>query len=156
MKTSSFSSILSSVSKEALIAAEMKIFALLGYSTTVRPSVYVKCFFELQNLFFEITGNNCYRSKPMTVAEKKRLELPSKRYGRECRKPRLSTSSSSAASKVIQSVTPINVRSSDKTTDVTSDTPVHRTNLPPNHSSLRRAITFEDATYSSLSRYVIN
>jgi len=174
LKTSSFSSILSSVTKEALIAAEMKVFALLEYSTTVRPSVYVKYFLELHELFREITGNNsnsyCWHLQPMTLAEKKRLELRSKRHGREYRKTRKSTSSSSAASTIMQSVTPMNVRSSDGTTDVTSDIRAHQTNLPPNHSSIvknlnvkrldlpptDRAITFEDATYSSLSRYVIN
>lgn len=173
LKTSLFSSILRSVTKEALIAAEMKVFALLEYSTTVLPSVYAKYFFELHNLFCEITGNNrwCTQPQPMTIAEKKRLELRSKRYGRECRKIRKSTSSSSAAFKVTQSVTPINVRNSDETPDVTSDIRIHRKNLLPYHSSsivkklnvnrlqlapVDRAITFEDATYSSLSRYVIS
>jgi hypothetical protein len=95
LKTTSFCSILPNLKKEDVIKIEMKVFSLLDYSTTVRPSVYAKYFFELHELFKEITGanaimseNNDYHWKiqPLTIAEQKKIELRSKRHGREYRK----------------------------------------------------------------------
>lgn len=188
LKTSSFSSVLTSVSKEALIAAEMKVFSLLEYSTTVRPSVYVKYFLELHELFREITGGDSngfrWHLHPMTLAEKKRLELRSKRHGREYRKNHKVSSSSSftttssASISIVSSkaVTPLNIRTEQPTAVTTANTATAAVNAlsfgtsksSPSTSNFTtktlknsdaehpRSITLEDATYASVSRYVIN
>lgn len=77
LKTSSFVRILPNTTKEQLKHVEMSGFTFLDFNTTVRPSVYAKYYFELRQLFTEITGNNSrfkWKMEPLTIAEARRLE----------------------------------------------------------------------------------
>ena len=56
LRTSSFASILPGVSKTELKGLEFKIFTLLNYCTTVKPSVFARFYFELREIFKSITG----------------------------------------------------------------------------------------------------
>lgn len=56
LRTSSFASILPGVSKSELKALELKIFQLLNYATSVKPSIYARFYFELREIFKSITG----------------------------------------------------------------------------------------------------
>ena len=84
LKTSAFVSIIGGVNKEQLIDIEMKVFEMLDFCASVKPSVYAKYFFELHELFRDITGTNSaqYRwdLQPLSISEMKRLELRSSRH----------------------------------------------------------------------------
>jgi hypothetical protein len=89
LKTSSFCLMIPDLKKDAVIALEVKCFSLLDYSTTVRPSVYAKYFFELHELFKEITGTMSkgynWLLQPLSIAEKKKLETRSHSHTRDYR-----------------------------------------------------------------------
>jgi hypothetical protein len=85
LKTSSFVQILPNVTKERLRKLEMKTFSMLDYSTTVKPSVYAKYYFELRQLFTEISGGDprySWNMQPMTLVQGRRLENCSQMQGR--------------------------------------------------------------------------
>lgn len=55
IKTSSFMRILPNTTKEQLTNIEMSGLTFLDFNTTARPSVYATYYFELRQLFTEIT-----------------------------------------------------------------------------------------------------
>jgi len=64
LRTSSFASILPGVTKHDLKALEVKIFKLLNYGTSVKPSIYARFYFELREIFKTITGELVQNSNP--------------------------------------------------------------------------------------------
>lgn len=64
LRTSSFASILPGVTKSNLKALELKIFMLLNYATSVKPSIYARFYFELREIFKTITGELVQNSNP--------------------------------------------------------------------------------------------
>ncbi len=64
LRTSSFASILPGVTKHNLKALEVKIFKLLNYGTSVKPSIYARFYFELREIFKTITGELVQNSNP--------------------------------------------------------------------------------------------
>jgi len=63
LHTSSFVSILPSVSKQQLKDVELKFLSLLNFYTHVKSSTYAKNYFDLRSLFVEIMGTDL-RSGP--------------------------------------------------------------------------------------------
>lgn len=109
LKTTSFCTVFTDLVKEQVINVEMKVFSLLEYSTTVRPSVYAKYFFELHELFKEITGNTqgySWNMQPLSIAEKRKLELRSKKHGREYRREMAEKAAKQAAKATAAPVAP--------------------------------------------------
>lgn len=89
IKTSSFITLLPTVSKDQLIAIEMKVFQALDYITTVKSSLYAKYYFELRELFVQIVGNDTrfiWNIPPLALHEGKKLELRSARRGEKYEK----------------------------------------------------------------------
>ena len=77
VRTSAFASILPNVTKDNLRKMELKAFSLLDFCTTVKPSVYAKYYFELRQLFFEISGGDpryIWDLQPLSGVQAKRLD----------------------------------------------------------------------------------
>jgi hypothetical protein len=77
LRTSAFATILPGVTKEDLRKMEMEAFRLLDYNTTVKPSVYAQYYFELRQLFHEISGGDVrfiWNLAPLSLVQSKRLE----------------------------------------------------------------------------------
>jgi hypothetical protein len=155
LKTSSFCAMIPDLKREDVIAAEMRVFSLLDYSTTVRPSVYAKYFFELHELFKEITGNNQgyhWTLQPLSIAEKRKLELRSQKHGKDYREtncpPRATSRETSA---------PVGEgQPHSSATSCSSAVSSSAARRPQEEALKTMSRTYEDATFSSLSRYVIN
>jgi len=91
LRTSSFASILPGVAKSELKALELKIFTLLNYCTSVKPSVFARFYFELREIFKNITGEFCDatvlpdrapRRRPLTIKKGKVLKQCADDIGR--------------------------------------------------------------------------
>lgn len=76
LKTSAFCVLVPPIEKVHLRNFETTALNLLEYSVCVKPSVYVKYYFELRQLFTTIMGFtvNDWQMKPLTVVKAKRLE----------------------------------------------------------------------------------
>ena len=103
VRTSAFAAILPNVTKEHLRKMEMKAFSLLDFCTSVKPSVYAKYYFELRQLFFEISGGDpryIWDLQPLSVVQARRLDDRSHLKGQLLQRIPSTTSSraSSAAS----------------------------------------------------------
>jgi hypothetical protein len=85
LRTSSFASILPGVSKSQLKGLELKIFTLLGYCTSVKPSVYARFYFELREIFKSITGEFCDASlQPPQAPRRRPLTIKKGKFLRQC------------------------------------------------------------------------
>lgn len=101
VRTSAFASILPNLTKDHLRKMEMKAFSLLDFCTTVKPSVYAKYYFELRQLFFEISGGDpryIWNLQPLSVVQAKRLDDRSGQKGQLMQRIPSSTASSRAPS----------------------------------------------------------
>ena len=81
LKTSCFPLILTGFSKDLVRALEMKAIHLLHFTTSVKPSVYAKYYFELRTLFAAVQVNSPpelidkeWTAKPLTLMQAQRLE----------------------------------------------------------------------------------
>lgn len=76
LRTSTFSKIIPSFSKQHLRKLEANALHLLQYLTNVKPSLYAKYYFELRDLFTEIMGfqQSEWGVKPLNMAQGKQLE----------------------------------------------------------------------------------
>lgn len=85
LRTSSFASILPGVTKSQLKGLELKIFTLLGYCTSVKPSVYARFYFELREIFKSITGEFCDASlQPAQAPRRRPLTIKKGKFLRQC------------------------------------------------------------------------
>jgi hypothetical protein len=81
LRTGTFAAILPGASRGQLKAAERTVFELLDCSAQVKPSTYVRFYFELRWIFLAIAGRPPYRSRtadgqpmpPLRKAEGERL-----------------------------------------------------------------------------------
>eukprot|EP01038_Epipyxis_sp_PR26KG_P006195 gene6195-8532_t len=102
LTTSSFSHFLPSVTKQILRHLEMRTFSLMDYSTGVKPSLYVKYYFELRHLFSEIMGpksdtENLPWAKPLSLVQSKIIEDRTSKHGRVAKKSSKKSSSTTAS-----------------------------------------------------------
>lgn len=155
LKTSSFINILPSVSKEQLRDLERKALALIEFVTGVKPSLYAKYYFELRQLFCDITGNDTsfeWKLKPLTIIESKQLEDRSRRSGCQYREWRGSATTVNKQSGSAGKTTPSNRHKGVSGTPSSAGSAggVQQSPVPFNH-------TFEDVTRSAnTSRYVLS
>lgn len=56
LKTSAFAQLVPPITKGNLQDFEIKVLQLLDYTVSVKPSLYVKYYFELRDLFVSIIG----------------------------------------------------------------------------------------------------
>ncbi len=186
LKTSSFICILPSVTKEQLRDLERKALALIEFVTGVKPSLYAKYYFELRQLFADITGNDTsfeWKLKPLTIIESKQLEDRSRRNVLQNREWRVGSSTGSGSSSAKS--TPKAHRSSSKSTSSASSSAGKQRSAHPDSSSASTSAsslvpvsvggstgasstpgarspvpvahhTYEDVTRVDTSRYVIS
>lgn len=161
LKTSSFVNILPNVSKEQLRDLERRALALIEFVTGVKPSLYAKYYFELRQLFTDITGpdSNRYdwKLKPLTVIGSKKLEEVSKKeFYTNKEKPRGGTNSSHTNSKLNNTPvnrlpqTPTHAPGSSRSTS-TSSSSMFKSPKPKNTN-----YTYEDVTRVDTSRFVLS
>lgn len=77
LRTSSFASILPSISRTQLRQMEFEILNILQFNTGVPPSMYARYYFELRTLFDEVIGKyqvDEWRTKPLSIRSAQRLE----------------------------------------------------------------------------------
>mmetsp|Transcript_26305 Transcript_26305/g.37625 ORF Transcript_26305/g.37625 Transcript_26305/m.37625 type:complete len:418 (-) Transcript_26305:316-1569(-) len=79
LHTSSFASILPSVSKQQLKDVELKFLSLLNFYTHVKSSTYAKNYFDLRSLFAAIMGTDLsWTARPLSLIQGRILEEKSK------------------------------------------------------------------------------
>jgi hypothetical protein len=81
LKTSAFVLLVPPLTKANLRDFEIKVLQLLDFNVTVKPSLYVKYYFELRQLFMSIVGmkDSDWQVKPLSIRNAKRLEALSER-----------------------------------------------------------------------------
>jgi len=78
LKTSSFKKILPSVSKHDINQLERKVFQLLAYTTSVKPSMYARVYFELDEIYSILSMNtSCSdrHTRPLSMVRARLLHI---------------------------------------------------------------------------------
>lgn len=81
LKTSAFAQLVPPITKTNLKDFELKTLQLLDYTVSVKPSLYVKYYFELRDLFVSIIGfkDSEWQVKPLSIRSAKRMEALAER-----------------------------------------------------------------------------
>lgn len=81
LKTSAFAQLVPPISKGNLKDFELKALQLLDFTISVKPSLYVKYYFELRDLFVSIIGfkESDWQVKPLSIRNAKRMEALAER-----------------------------------------------------------------------------
>jgi hypothetical protein len=147
VKTGSFAKFFPPLDKTMLRSLEARALQLLEYSVGVKPSLYVKYYFELRQLFTTIMGFKLseWRVKPLTVRNAYRLDALCTR----------------TSAKIQANLSPqIRDRGIDMTPDVKSpdirDDGSKGDGCAFKKSDRKGASSLEDATYTSQARFVIS
>ena len=140
IKTGSFAKLLP-LEKSVLRGLEARAFQMMEFSIGVKPSLYVKYYFELRQLFTTIMGFKAsdWRVKPLTVRQASRLEALCKRTQLKMSPSVLDRGAMEvAANKSSPAFTDSEEKGSKR------------------GASEKKASSLEDATYTSHARFVIS
>ena len=146
LKTSAFAQLVPPITKGNLKDFEIEALQLLDYSIGVKPSLYVKYYFELRELFASIIGfkETEWQVKPLSIRNAKRMEALAER---SLRVPQTTTTPSQTGSTPHTSSTP-------RSTPLSAGTDGTDT---PSVSDRRGSGTLEDnSELGSASRFVLS
>lgn len=143
LKTSAFTVLVPPIQKVDLKNFEQKALSLLDYAVGVKPSVYVKYYFELRQLFTTIMGFNStdWQLRPLTVVKSKRLEAIA---GRIALSPFVKGAASGG---------PSGSGSSSSSTALATRQSVESSGAS---SEVKAGMTLEDHTHKSQARFVLS
>lgn len=150
LKTSAFAQLVPPITKGNLKDFEIKALQLLDYTISVKPSLYVKYYFELRELFVSIIGfkESEWHVKPLSIRNAKRMEALAER---SLKIPQTASSSSTSALS-----TPMSVTSTPGTSFGTPRSSIVR-GTPQLGDRRLTSGTLEDATdLGSASRFVLS
>lgn len=140
LKTSAFAQLVPPITKVNLKDFEIKVLQLLDFTVSVKPSLYVKYYFELRDLFVSIIGfqDAEWHVKPLSIRHAKRMEALAER---SLRIPQSSPSGNHSGGTPMSGSTPRSLEGSDT----------------PSLLERKQSGTLEDSTvFGAASRFVLS
>lgn len=148
VRTGTFANFIPSMDKITLRNLEARVLQLLEYSIGVKPSLYVKYYFELRQLFTTIMGFKLseWRVKPLTVRHASRLDALCVRTTTKIQ--------SKMGSPMVKDVDTLDMSALSK--PATPDGGDRKDSGRKVERKTGMSNSFEDTTYTSQARFVIS